>query len=175
MAENDAGLKSFLFGGNKRVIPALLFVFSAGPLILALISEYFFGLHPCVLCIYQRIVYGVIIFFSIVGFFLVNKKNIRKILLILCGLTFLAGAGIAFFHVGVEHKWWEGTDHCGTGEMPGTIEELRKHLMEAPLSRCDQAEFIFLGLSMAGWNVLYSSAMALFCFISYRKIHAAGR
>ena len=27
-------------------------------------------------------------------------------------LAFLATAGIALFHVGVEQKWWEGTTAC---------------------------------------------------------------
>jgi disulfide bond formation protein DsbB len=33
---------------------------------------------------------------------------------------------------------------------------LLKQIMNAPLTRCDQIQFEFLGISMAGWNAIIS-------------------
>jgi disulfide bond formation protein DsbB len=80
----------------------------------------------------------------------------------LAGLIFLIGGGIAVFHVGVEQHWWQGTAECGGASIARTLEELRAQLIGRPVVRCDQAQFHFLGLSMAGWNALISAAYAAF-------------
>lgn len=76
----------------------------------------------------------------------------------LCGLTFLVGAGIAVFHVGVEHGKWQLEDGCvDTNPVPSSIEELRNQLIGRPAAPCDKAQFVFLGISMAGWNFFLSA------------------
>jgi disulfide bond formation protein DsbB len=42
--------------------------------------------------------------------------------------------------------------------------------MKVPLVRCDQVQFSFLGISMAGWNAILSlGAAALIAFLLGRK------
>ena len=42
-----------------------------------------------------------------------------------------------------------------------SIEEMREAILGSAAVRCDQPAFVLLGLSMAGWNALYASAMAM--------------
>lgn len=84
---------------------------------------------------------------------------------------FLVNAGIAFFHTGVEQHWWAGLETCsGGGSEPQTLEELRQQLFTAPAARCDTPAFVFMGLSMAGWNVLYCLGLsAFFMRLAFRR------
>ncbi|NDF12244.1 MAG: disulfide bond formation protein B [Proteobacteria bacterium] len=127
----------------------------------AFISQYGFDLKPCVLCIYQRYPFGIVIALAalLYGF---RDKKVRDGIITLAIITLLVGGGIAVFHVGVEQKWWEGTTHCGSDLNSDSIEALRAKIMGAATVRCDEPQFVFLGLSMAGYNVLYSFGAALF-------------
>lgn len=138
------------------------------PIIFALISQYGFGLYPCELCIYQRIPF--IIVGSIGTLSLIQKNNIKilKIVLILSILAFIVNSGIALFHVGVEEKWWVYGE-CSASLDMSSIESLKKALFEAPSVRCDEVQFRFIGISMAGWNVIYSIIAAIFFAQTYKQ------
>lgn len=132
--------------------------------------QYIGGLQPCVLCIYQRYPYGVTILLSL-GAVLIARRNPfhAQWHLYICALAFVIGAGIAVFHVGVEQHWWRGTDECGalsTGAK--TVEELEAMLKKTPVVRCDQPQWSLFGVSMAGYNVLISLALAAFCVYAPR-------
>jgi disulfide bond formation protein DsbB len=43
-----------------------------------------------------------------------------------------------------------------------TIEELRRQLEATPVVRCDEPAWTLFGISMAGYNVLISLALAAF-------------
>ncbi len=164
----------FFLSNAPRRIPALLLFLSAAPLAGALISQYAFGLLPCVLCIYQRVPYAVIIGLALLGFAFARTSRCVGPLVLLSMLAFLTDAGIAFFHVGVEQGWWHGTEACGGSDVvASSIEELRRQIMEAPAVRCDEPAFVFLGLSMAAWNMLYALAVAGVCGVLFGKLHAA--
>lgn len=150
--------------------PYVMLFFSAVALSAAYISQYFFGLNPCVLCVYQRIPYWIIIAITSLTILFDRKNKYVKVLIILCLLLFVADASIAAFHVGVEYKWWEGTDSCGTKIQPKNVEELKEMLMKAPVSRCDEPAFLFLNISMAGWNFLYAAALSCLCFFSLGRL-----
>lgn len=125
----------------------------------ALISQFGFGLHPCKLCLYQRVPYGVVI--ALITGLLFYKDIARpRFAFAVIGAIFAAGAVIAFYHAGVEYKWWEGTGGCTGSGTPDSIDALRAMIQEAAMVRCDEPAFMFLGLSMAGWNVLYSLGLA---------------
>ena len=154
---------------GARLLPALILAASAATLGGAFLFQYVGGLAPCVLCIYQRYPYGVAIALSALTLFLQGGRA-RGALLLLCGLAFLAGAGIGVFHVGVEQHWWEGTAAC-TGEAgpAGSLEALRAQLMATPVARCDRIAWSLFGISMAGYNVLISSALALLSLWAARR------
>lgn len=139
---------------------------SAASLGAAFVAQYGFGLAPCELCIWQRWPYAASILLGLAALLL---PRWRAPLLVLAALSFAAGAGIAVFHVGVEEKWWQGLASCSGAPTPKSLEELRVQLMTAPVVRCDEAAFRFLGLSMAGWNVIWAALLAVFTAIAARR------
>ncbi len=86
---------------DPRLAPGLVVAVSVGALAAAFAAQYWGGLEPCVLCIYQRYAYGVAIVFGMVGVAVGGLPAARRVALALAGLTFLACAAIAIFHVGV--------------------------------------------------------------------------
>ena len=137
------------------------------------------GLQPCELCILQRYPYAVAIGLTGVGIGLARagvERRFLVFLLLLCALTFLVGAGIGVFHVGVEHKWWEGTSACvGNLTGAGSVEDLRERLLKAPVVRCDEPAWSLFGISMAGYNVLLSLALAIGSLFAARRLMAVGK
>ncbi len=124
----------------------------------ALVGQYVFGLHPCDLCIYQRIPYAAIIAIGVVGGLLVKSQKIRYALVIICALLFLLDASIAGYHTGVELGVFKGPTACSSNSSgEKTLEELRAEIMNAPLVTCAQAMIYVLGLSMAAWNMIAAS------------------
>jgi len=145
-----------------RLATLLTALLSAAILGAALLSQFVGGLQPCVLCLYQRWPYVATIALGLAGFALARRHpGAARAALGLAGLVFLVGAGIAGFHVGVEQGWWQGTAECGApagGAM--TLEALRAQVLAAPVVRCDEVPWSLFGISMAGYNLLISLAMA---------------
>ena len=84
-----------------------------------------------------------------------------RVLLALAALALLVGAGLGVYHVGVEEGWWALPAGCAAGASAQSVEDLKRLLAEAPPA-CDQVSFTFLGLSLAGWNVVASLALAAY-------------
>ena len=155
--------------------PALILAASATALGFAFAAQYGFGLAPCVLCLYQRWPFAIAIVLGALGIALAASGRSPGWVLALAGLVFTANAGIAFYHVGVEQHWWRGTASCSAvvGQAK-TLAELKAQVLAAPLVRCDEVAWSFLGLSMAGWNVLLSGGLALFSFVAASWQRRAG-
>ena len=86
----------------------------------------------------------------------------RRVLLLLCAVAFAASAGIGIYHVGVEQGLFAGPTACSGTITGDSVEELRRALVAAPVVRCDQVAWSLFGISLAGYNVLASVALALF-------------
>ncbi|WP_343560474.1 disulfide bond formation protein B [Kiloniella sp. b19] len=158
-----ASLKKQALNPESGVGALLLFAASGAILLSALGFQYFGGLFPCVLCIYQRYAYGAAMAFAVMAFGFKGNPSLRNLSLAGSALSFLGGAATAFFHVGVEHLWWEGSSQC-QGEpldLSLSVEDLAADLLSRPFARCDQIPWDFLGLSMAGWNVILSLGLCL--------------
>ncbi len=132
-------------------------------LCIAWIAEYGFGLAPCELCYWQRYGYWAAIAIGLVAIFMPAQSAARRALLWLLALAFLATAGIAVFHVGVEQKWWRGLATC-SGDLGGAMstEDLLSAIENAPIVRCDEPAWTLFGISMAGYNLILALALALF-------------
>src|SRR4030095_7340010 len=123
-----------------RRIPLLVMIASVTSLAIAFASQYWGGLQPCVLCIYQRYPYGVAAALGLVGILVAGGPGLLRVVLLLAPLALCVGTGIAAFHVGVEQHWWGGTSECGsTLDFTLSAEELKKQLLGQPLVRCDEA------------------------------------
>ncbi len=151
---------------NPRTMPALLAAACLGALGTALASQYWGGLYPCVLCVYQRYAYGVALGFAVLAFLLAGSAPGRRLALVGSGLAFLGGSAIAAFHVGVEQKWWQGTAECHAPALPdnATVEQLREILLNQPFAPCDKVPWELFGISMAGFNILAYAVLAALSF-----------
>ncbi len=122
----------------------------------AYISEYGFGLYPCEMCWWQRWPHFAAIGFALVSYFLPGKRG----WIALAALAVIASGLIGGFHAGVEYGWWQGITDCAitAGADGGNALDA---IMNAPMVRCDRAPWDFLGVSLAGWNFLISTAGGL--------------
>ncbi len=120
----------------------------------ALVSQYGYGFHPCELCIWQRWAFGAVILFALLS---IKFKKLYPLMIVSLAALF----AISLYHFGIEQKWWEGFQTCSSAFTAYSLEDLKAQIMGAPVTRCDEAVWFFLGLSMAGWNVLYSAGLII--------------
>jgi disulfide bond formation protein DsbB len=155
---------------TSRISALFLLGASAGSLLAAFFFQYVVGLQPCVLCIWQRWPYAVVIALSIASLAVTTDAHkLRAALLALSGVALLVGGGVAVFHVGVEQHWWTGTSGCGVTATADSIDALRAQIMAAPVVRCDQVAWSLFGISMAGYNILISLVLAAVAFFAARR------
>ena len=139
---------------SARIIALLLPVALLGG---ALGSQYLGGLHPCEMCYWQRWPHGVAILLALIAFTVPAQSRGGRALTLLAALAIAVSGAIGVYHAGVEAKIFEGFTQCTATVTPGlSTAELLKQLTQAPLVRCDEVQFRFLGISMAGWNAILS-------------------
>jgi disulfide bond formation protein DsbB len=134
----------------------------------AILGAYFFqyvvGLPPCPLCLEQRIAYYVAIPLAAMVLLGLSAGASRKVLLlalVAIALAMLWNAALGGYHAGVEWKWWEGPRDCsGPVNSLGSARDLLSQIQNTRVVRCDEAAWRFLGLSLAGYNMLISLALA---------------
>ena len=140
---------------------------SAAMLAIAHAFETFGGLAPCILCLRQREVYWVAMALAAAFMVLVRLPGgprWREATCWVLGLVFLVGAGVAVYHAGAELKFWPGPDACAAARGGVTATDLKAFLEGASdlkPPRCDEAAWVFAGLSMAGWNAVISLGLAI--------------
>jgi disulfide bond formation protein DsbB len=164
---------------NIRHWPWVALLSAALMLAIAHAFERFGNLMPCTLCLKQREVYWTILTVAAGGLLLdryTGRFRFKPWLNLLLGLIFLFGAGLAVYHAGAEWKWWPGPTTCasGGGGQGATTAQLQALLEGAKVSApaCDKAAWVFLGLSMAGWNAIVSLKLAVWSFIAARESRA---
>lgn len=143
---------------------------SAALLAGAFAFQYLGGLAPCQLCLWQRWPHAAAVLVGVLA--LVAARGIAgRVLPLMGALAALATAGIGMFHVGVEQKWWEGLASCTAGSISGisTADLLNPDVEVGAVVRCDEIAWQMFGLSMAGWNVVLSVALALVWISAYRR------
>jgi disulfide bond formation protein DsbB len=143
------------------LIPLSVAAAAAAALALALVAQYGFDLQPCVLCIWQRWPYLAAVLLGLAAASVARNRGAATALTGFAILAVLVSGGIGAFHVGVEQGWWEGTSGCGSVSASDDLATLRAQIMAAPIVRCDEVAFSLLGLSMAGWNVLFALGVAV--------------
>jgi len=127
--------------------------------------ETFGGYAPCTLCLRQREVYWAILGVG-AGFMMLVRMpggpRWREATCWVLGLMFLVGCGVAVYHAGAEWKFWPGPQACASGGAGVNAADLSAFLDGAKVRppACDEAAWVFGGLSMAGWNALISLGLA---------------
>lgn len=125
----------------------------------AYISQYGFGLYPCEMCWWQRYPHMIAIPFAALAFFWRPAAPLVAV----AALAILTSGLIGGFHAGVEYGWWEGVTACTSAVNDSGGDPLAA-ILAAPVIRCDVAPWDLWGVSLAGWNFLFSTAGALVIF-----------
>lgn len=157
-------LRGKIFSDARIVLMVLclISVFSLGG---AYGAEHFFGLKPCVLCLYQRYAYMVAGSLALLGVFYPKKEMILAV-----GLAFLIGGGIAFYQVGIEWGIFQLPSICKTTSFArSSIGDMKDQLLHQPLVSCDKPAWEMFGISMAGYNGLFSLCLLIYSWIAFRK------
>jgi disulfide bond formation protein DsbB len=141
---------------------ALILVASLATIGGAYLFEYAWGYVPCALCLIQRKPYYAAIVLALVLLAPAIPDRWRRVGLGLLALIFVVSAGLGAYHAGVEWGWWLGPSDCGGGGggAPAEIRDFLKALDRTRVVSCTEAAWRFLGLSLAGWNVVVSLALA---------------
>jgi disulfide bond formation protein DsbB len=121
------------------------------------------GLQPCPMCLEQRYAYYLAIPLAALVAFAAGLRAPRGLLI--CGLVILALAALGntvfgAYHAGVEWKFWAGPTDC-TGPVGnlGSAGSLMDRLDSVKVVMCDEIQWSFLGISLAGYNALISLLM----------------
>ena len=139
----------------------------------ALGSQYLGGLHPCEMCYWQRWPHGAAIVLAALAFTAPAGSSRSRTLTLLAALAIAISGVIGVYHAGVEAKIFEGFTTCTAMGKGLSTADLLKQISRAPLVRCDEVQFRFLGISMAGWNAILSlGGAALILILSLRAKRA---
>jgi len=157
---------SYLRGEASPALTAALAILliAAATLAGAWFFQLVLGIVPCPLCLEQRYAYYFAVPFAALVAFAAARGAPRGV--VLAGLAILAlaalgNAVLGGYHAGVEWGFWKGpTDCSGTGFNVGNARNLLESLDKVKVVRCDEVQFRFLGLSLAGYNVLISLLMS---------------
>lgn len=134
----------------------------------AFAAEVFFALEPCRLCIIQRYPFAIGAAGAAFGLILRRRgARFHAGLSGLLSLNFLINAGIAFYHTGVERKWWPSDELCRLPPAQGG-QSFIENILSAPMGRCDEIPWAdpLLGLSMANYNVILCLGLAVLCALA---------
>jgi disulfide bond formation protein DsbB len=141
-----------------------IFVLSAATLLGAWYFQYVLKLAPCPLCLEQRLPYHIVIPLSLLMVIAAIVRAPRALLTVGFVAIMVAmhgSAALGAYHAGVEWRWWPGPTECSGPISDFTVKgPLLDQLRSIHVVRCDEAAWRFLGLSLAGYNVLISLALA---------------
>jgi len=141
---------------NHRLIAGLTALAAIAALGTAYFALYVLLLTPCELCLYERWPYRIVIALAVIAAAL--RPRASRLILFLAALTLLAGAAIAFLHIGVEQYWWKSPlPECNGALVPGAP------LPMFPATPCDRPVFLIphLRSSMATMDFCAALAFAL--------------
>ena len=132
------------------------------------------GYPPCSLCLEERIPYYAAVPGGLLAAYLARSApRLAAFIVAAIALAFLYNAGLSIYHAGAEWRFWPGPDTCtGNGDLLQP-KSLSKALEHNKVVRCDEAAIRIFGVSLAGYNVLISAALAVLGgFAALRKLRS---
>src|SRR5436305_1348908 len=123
---------------TARSFAGFVLVVSSVVLGMALASEYWGGLRPCELCLLQRWPWMAAISISLIALLVGSRPALPWVALILAAV-FALSIAFAFYHVGVEQKWFAGPSACtaaNSGAM--TLDQMKAQILGTAPVLCDQ-------------------------------------
>ena len=149
----------------------LIFLFaSIFVLLIVYYLEFFQGVTPCKLCIYQRLP-NFIINLLAASFLLIKNQNLKKITFIFYIFIFASSLTISVHHFGVENSFWNALTNCESGSKTlSNSNDLKEYLLNKNYASCSDVSFKFLGISLAGYNVIISFILLVISIIGFKKL-----
>ena len=120
------------------------------------------------MCYWQRWPHGAAILLAALAFTAPADSPRSRTLTLLAAFAIAVSGAIGVYHAGVEARIFEGFTTCTATGGELSLEDI----MKVPLVRCDQVQWSFLGISMAGWNAILSlggAALILSCSLEGRE------
>jgi disulfide bond formation protein DsbB len=162
---------------NPAALAALaIAVIAAATLAGAWFFQLVLDIKPCPLCLEQRYAYYLALPLAAFVAFFAARATPRQVLMVgfvVLLIAALANAWLGGYHAGVEWQFWPGPTDCSGPLVDfGKAGNLLEQLDKVKVVRCDEVQWRFLGLSLAGYNVLISlvmAAIALFGFVACAK------
>jgi disulfide bond formation protein DsbB len=125
-------------------------------------SQLIGGLVPCELCLEQRMAYYFGLPVLAVTLLIWNRLPlvVWYALIAIAAAIFVWSTYMAGYHAGVEWGFWPGPTAC-TGTGGGlSFDDLNSGNVQRVVP-CDEVQFRFLGISLAGYNALISAAIVV--------------
>lgn len=137
----------------------------------AVFFEHVLKIPPCPLCFEQRIPHYIAVPLALALVLAARFRVPRGLValgLAVLTVALLVTAGIGGYHAGVEWGLWAGPTDC-TGDIGdfGRAGNLLDSLQTTTVVRCDVVLWRFFGLSLAGWNAVLSTALALVAGVGF--------
>jgi disulfide bond formation protein DsbB len=150
---------------NPALVAALaITAIAAATLAGAWFFQLVLDIRPCPLCLEQRYAYYLALPLGALVAWAAARHAPRAVTvagLVLLALAALANAWLGGYHAGVEWGFWQGPTECSGPVLDlGKAGSLFDNLDKVKVIRCDEVQWRFLGLSLAGYNVLISLLMA---------------
>jgi disulfide bond formation protein DsbB len=127
--------------------------------------QYVLGYPPCPLCLDQRNAYYASVPLAALLWLGAGHGASSKVMIAgfaVITAIMLWNAGLSAYHAGVEWKFWPGPADCsGPINSLGSASDMLKRLQDIRIVRCDEAAWRFLGISLAGYDVLVSLFLAI--------------
>ena len=117
----------------------------------ALASQYVGGLHPCEMCHWQRWPHGAAILLALGALVSPLAAPRTRMLTMIAAVAIAVSGAIGVYHAGVEYGFWEGMTACTTGGAT-SLEDI----LSVPLVQCDEVQWSLFGISLAGFNAIFS-------------------
>jgi disulfide bond formation protein DsbB len=153
---------------NLEKARALTLLVPAALLSAALGSEYIGGLYPCDMCHWQRWGHYAALALGLASLLIRRQPGASRALLWLALVGIVASGVVGAYHAGVEAGIFEGFTTCTSRGT--TLDEI----LSAPLIRCNEVQWSFLAISMAGWNAILSLGFgSLILWLAIKREKAA--
>jgi len=161
---------------STRLAYALGSLVCLGLLVFALYLQYVEHQEPCPLCILQRIVFlAMMLLFIVAAVHGPGRRGATGYSTVIA-LLGLVGTAIATRHVWLQHLPADQVPACGPG-----LEYLLKKLpltdvlgkVLAGSGECAEVGWTFLGLSIAGWSLVWFVVLALYAVYVAVKVRSS--
>ena len=137
---------------NRKYFFIVIFFISLFSIVGALYFEFILKLKPCILCLYQRIPYIILIFICLIGYN--YSDNLFWHYLVI--LIFFISVLISGYHVGIENSLFPELSTCKASNLDLTDKKQLLQSLNNQIVSCKDVLFKIFGLSLATINLIIS-------------------